>query len=125
MKIKQIIEILNNSKSLSRLSPAIQAAHEKYFSLYKEKLAYEEMKSRQNSAIFSCTWQDSTANLAAVLRHVFLEMSMNFTNLPEIFYCAASRNYKGRKDVFILSQNNVEFRQKFYEVLSRMKNKRQ
>lgn len=128
MKTKQIVELLNQSRE--RRSATIDNAKILYDSCYEKITNYtgnsderwSSMKEEQDKILFVMTWQDSLYNLARVLKEVFKNLNISNFDLENIKYGARKneRTKKGRKDVYILTENNKKFREVFYKTLKSM-----
>ena len=96
---------------------ALTTAREKYRQIQREywqdkSISYDRHKERESKIIFVMTWQDTLSNLSYVMKHVK-------KRAPKIIAQKIDPvQRKGRRDVFILSKDNLKFKKVFYETLS-------
>jgi hypothetical protein len=93
----------------------IDKAYKDYWSI---EGTWEEKQEKRNEKIFVMTWEDSISNLSKVLSAV-----KSNKNTPEIQAQEITPIIrKGRRDVFIVTEDNLLFREIFYTELERQKN---
>lgn len=113
MKItkKELIAFINNNRQI--MSETIKEARERW---------YENM---EKETLFITTWQDNLQNFAIVLKEVLKRLNLNLSDI-KLYYDAkkGERTRKGRKDIYILSHDNLLFNETFYATLSDLKTKK-
>lgn len=97
-------------------SQALVNAVAKYRALSAEGskgMDWDEYHKRKNEKVFISTWEDKLSNLSIVFNRV--KNSPNCPNILAVEIEGAGR--KGRRDVYILTDNNIAFRDHFYNTL--------
>lgn len=117
MKIttKQIINYINDNRDTT--PDSIKEKRDLYWKSHDLDMNIRE------DIIFICTWQDSLNNLARVLKVVFKKLNC-FEDKQFSFHYGARRNErirKGTKDFYVLSSDNLLFRETFYSTLKELK----
>jgi len=95
-------------------------AKKKYDNLQKylhDFKSYDDYREVQNRIMVVITWEDSLSNLSYVLKHV----KPNAPNIIGMKITPVIR--KGRRDVYILSEDNEKFDKVFHEILTNLRKK--
>jgi len=95
---------------------ACKQKHENDKVFWKDKsISYDSHRHKQDKVMFVMTWEDSLSNLSFVMNHVK-------SKAPEIIAQQVTRVIrKGRRDVYILSKDNLKFKQVFHKTLEELK----
>lgn len=94
----------------------LNSAIKEYNAVYNKHISLEELNREQYQIIFVTTWEDSLENLNLVLNTV-----KSITECPNIIaYKISDETRKMRRDVYVLSEDNLKFRQLFCETLQRL-----
>jgi glycogen debranching enzyme len=93
---------------------AISKRNEIQRKYYAKEMTYDESRVKEDEAMFVMTWEDTLSNLSYVMKHVKKQapeiISQNITPIIR----------KGRRDVFVVSENNKLFKETFYRVLEEL-----
>lgn len=103
---------MEQSKKEALLKRAIRM----YNAAYCKIKTFEQIVKEQNEILFVITWEDTLENLNLVLNAV-----KRSTECPNIIaYKISDETRKMRRDVYVLSEDNLKFRQLYYETLQRL-----
>lgn len=78
---------------------------------------WEEKQEKRNEKIFVMTWEDTIGNLSKVLKAVKANNKTPQILAQEITPVIR----KGRRDVYIITEDNLLFREMFYNELERQR----